>query len=96
MTNHFQLKDLGVTIFTFGIRNGNVKELRDMASLPTDEHSFILDSFQEFEALARRALHEGTKTLTVFIKCNLFRYSIKQANFLGPLRLVSDSRSPPV
>jgi CUB/sushi domain-containing protein len=36
-----------------------VKELRDMASLPTDEHSFILDSFQEFEALARRALHEG-------------------------------------
>ena len=55
----FQLKDLGVTVFTFGIRNGNVKELRDMASLPTDEHSFILDSFQEFEALARRALHEG-------------------------------------
>ena len=57
----FQLKDLGVTVFTFGIRNGNVKELRDMASLPTDEHSFILDSFQEFEALARRALHEGNK-----------------------------------
>ena len=48
-----------VEIFTFGIRNGNVKELRDMASNPKDEHSYILDSFQEFEALARRALHEG-------------------------------------
>ena len=30
-----------------------------MASTPTDEHCFILDSFQEFESLARRALHEG-------------------------------------
>ena len=53
------LKSLNVHIFTFGIRNGNVKELRDMASNPKDEHSYILDSFQEFEALARRALHEG-------------------------------------
>ena len=50
---------LGVTMFTFGIRNGNVKELRDMASYPKEEHTFILDSFDEFEALARRALHEG-------------------------------------
>ena len=49
-------------MFTFGIRNGNVKELRDMASDPKDEHSYILDSFQEFEALARRALHEGKFT----------------------------------
>ena len=53
------LKSLEVQMFTFGIRNGNVKELRDMASNPKDEHSYILDSFQEFEALARRALHEG-------------------------------------
>ena len=50
---------LGTTIFTFGIRNGNVKELKDMASEPKEEHAFILDSFDEFEALARRALHEG-------------------------------------
>jgi hypothetical protein len=54
------LKSLDVQVFTFGIRNGNVKELRDMASNPKDEHSYILDSFEEFEALARRALHEGT------------------------------------
>ena len=53
------LNSLDVQMFTFGIRNGNVKELRDMASDPKDEHSYILDSFQEFEALARRALHEG-------------------------------------
>ena len=46
-------------MFTFGIRNGNVKELRDMASDPKEDHSYVLDSFEEFEALARRALHEG-------------------------------------
>ena len=54
------LKTLGVELFTFGIRNGNVKELEAMASDPKDEHCFIVDSFEEFEALARRALHEGT------------------------------------
>ena len=32
-----------------------------MASEPRKEHSYILDSFQEFEALARRALHKGSK-----------------------------------
>ena len=32
-----------------------------MASKPEDEHAYILDSFEEFEALARRALHEGSK-----------------------------------
>ena len=52
------LKSLGVEFYTFGIRNGNVKELYDMASEPRSEHSFILDSFEEFEALARRALHK--------------------------------------
>ncbi|XP_061166124.1 sushi, von Willebrand factor type A, EGF and pentraxin domain-containing protein 1-like [Saccostrea echinata] len=52
------LRDKGVKIFTFGIRNGNVRELVDMASEPKNETSYILDSFEEFEALARRALHE--------------------------------------
>lgn len=52
------LKALGVEFYTFGIRNGNVKELFDMASEPRAEHSFIVDSFEEFEALARRALHK--------------------------------------
>lgn len=36
-----------------------LQELYDMASEPKEEHSYILDSFEEFEALARRALHEG-------------------------------------
>ncbi|XP_023320541.1 sushi, von Willebrand factor type A, EGF and pentraxin domain-containing protein 1 [Eurytemora carolleeae] len=53
-----RLKQQGVEFYTFGIRNGNVKELFDMASEPRSEHSFILDSFEEFEALARRALHK--------------------------------------
>lgn len=54
-----KLKNIGVEFYTFGIRNGNVKELYDMASEPREEHSFIVDSFEEFEALARRALHKA-------------------------------------
>ena len=53
-----KLKEIGVEFYTFGIRNGNVRELYDMASEPREEHSFIVDSFEEFEALARRALHK--------------------------------------
>jgi len=51
-----------IQVFTFGIRNGNVKELFDMASEPQQEHSYIVDSYEEFEALARRALHEDLHT----------------------------------
>ena len=54
-----RLREEAVEMFTFGIRNGNVRELFDMASEPQHEHSYIVDSFEEFEALARRALHEG-------------------------------------
>ena len=54
-----QLRRDGVEVFTFGIKNGNYKELHDMASEPKNEHTFILNTFEEFEALARRALHEG-------------------------------------
>lgn len=53
------LRDFGVEIFTFGIWQGNIRELNDMASHPKDEHCYLLHSFAEFEALARRALHEG-------------------------------------
>ena len=56
--------NLGVELFTFGIRNGNVRELEAMASSPKEEHFFVLDSFEEFEALARRALHEGKTAAT--------------------------------
>lgn len=52
------LRDFGVEIFTFGIWQGNIRELNDMASAPKDEHCYLLHSFEEFEALARRALHE--------------------------------------
>ncbi|OCU00923.1 sushi, von Willebrand factor type A, EGF and pentraxin domain-containing protein 1 isoform X1 [Xenopus laevis] len=52
------LRDLGVEIFTVGIWQGNIRELHDMASHPKEEHCYFLHSFAEFEALARRALHE--------------------------------------
>ncbi|ESO11988.1 hypothetical protein HELRODRAFT_158373 [Helobdella robusta] len=52
------LKQLGIEIFTIGISKGNVQELCEMASYPRVEHTYILNSFEEFEALARRALHE--------------------------------------
>ena len=53
------LRQEGVKVYTFGIQNGNVRELYDMASEPKNESCYILDSFEEFEALAKRALHEG-------------------------------------
>ncbi|XP_012216127.2 sushi, von Willebrand factor type A, EGF and pentraxin domain-containing protein 1 isoform X1 [Linepithema humile] len=56
------LKNTGATVFTFGIRTGNVEELHDIASSPGYTHSYLLDSFAEFEALARRALHRDLKT----------------------------------
>ena len=43
------IRNHGVEIFTFGIENGNVKELRAMASEPKLHHCYILDSFEEFE-----------------------------------------------
>lgn len=57
------LRDFGVEIFTFGIWQGNIRELNDMASTPKEEHCYLLHSFEEFEALARRALHEGNRSL---------------------------------
>jgi len=53
------VKNTGAMVFTFGIRTGNVEELHDIASTPGYTHSYLLDSFAEFEALARRALHRG-------------------------------------
>jgi CUB/sushi domain-containing protein len=52
-------EDLGAEVFTFGVRSGNTQELLEMASAPAQEHSFLLVSFEQFAALARRALHQG-------------------------------------
>jgi len=54
-----ELRNAGVEIFTFGIKEGNFIELCDMASDQKHEHVYILNTFEEFESLARRALHEG-------------------------------------
>ncbi|KOX71267.1 Sushi, von Willebrand factor type A, EGF and pentraxin domain-containing protein 1, partial [Melipona quadrifasciata] len=77
------LKIEGATIFTFGIRTGNVDELRDIASFPGDTHSYFLDSFVEFEALVRRALHRDLKTgkyvpVTYPDNCNLLCRNISE------------------
>ncbi|XP_066147032.1 sushi, von Willebrand factor type A, EGF and pentraxin domain-containing protein 1-like [Euwallacea fornicatus] len=52
-----ELKNNQVIIFTIGIRNGNYKELYELSSTPGEFYSYLLDSFEEFESLARRALH---------------------------------------
>lgn len=54
-----QLRQNFVTIFTIGIRNGNARELFDLASQPGQVYSYLLDSYKEFESLARQALHSG-------------------------------------
>ncbi|XP_063230514.1 sushi, von Willebrand factor type A, EGF and pentraxin domain-containing protein 1-like [Bacillus rossius redtenbacheri] len=56
-----RLRDSGAAVFTFGVRSGNTRELRDMATPPAALHSFLLDGFGEFAALARRALHQDLK-----------------------------------
>uniref|UniRef100_A0A8C4N059 Sushi, von Willebrand factor type A, EGF and pentraxin domain-containing protein 1 n=1 Tax=Equus asinus asinus TaxID=83772 RepID=A0A8C4N059_EQUAS len=68
------LRDFGVEIFTFGIWQGNIRELNDMASTPKEEHCYLLHSFEEFEALARRALHEDLPSGS-FIQEDMFHCS---------------------
>uniref|UniRef100_A0AAR5P549 Sushi, von Willebrand factor type A, EGF and pentraxin domain-containing protein 1 n=2 Tax=Dendroctonus ponderosae TaxID=77166 RepID=A0AAR5P549_DENPD len=53
-----ELKRSQITIFTIGMRNGNYKELYDLSSTLGQFYSYLLDSFKEFESLARRALHD--------------------------------------
>ncbi|XP_076647342.1 sushi, von Willebrand factor type A, EGF and pentraxin domain-containing protein 1 isoform X1 [Halictus rubicundus] len=70
------LKSAGATIFTFGIRTGNVQELHDIASFPGYSYGYFLDSFAEFEAFARRALHRDLRTgkyepVTLSDNCNI-------------------------
>lgn len=92
------LRDQQVEIFTFGIQNGNVKELYDMASDPPEEHSYILDSFEEFEALARRALHEGTEQNGYIKKPFSFLflvYNLLQVHKLLNVLFTSTSYLPP-
>ncbi|XP_060818726.1 sushi, von Willebrand factor type A, EGF and pentraxin domain-containing protein 1-like isoform X1 [Bombus pascuorum] len=77
------LKTAGATVFTFGIRTGNVDELHDIASSPGDTYSYFLDSFVEFEALVRRALHRDLKAgkyipVTYPDNCNLLCRNISE------------------
>ncbi|XP_059487265.1 sushi, von Willebrand factor type A, EGF and pentraxin domain-containing protein 1-like isoform X2 [Neocloeon triangulifer] len=57
-------EELSAEIFTFGVRNGNTQELLEMASSPN--HTFVLSSFEQFAALARRAFHRDLKAEDAF------------------------------
>lgn len=63
-----KLKNDNVTIITFGIQTGNYAELHQLSSEPGEEHSFLLDSFAQFESLARNALHSGIYIILKFEK----------------------------
>ncbi|KAJ1524769.1 hypothetical protein ONE63_009646 [Megalurothrips usitatus] len=70
------LKANGTFIFTFGIQSGNIIELEYMSSSPSDEFSYFVGSFDQFEALVRRALHQDLSTgsyqhLKISSPCNL-------------------------
>ncbi|KXJ84393.1 hypothetical protein RP20_CCG009862 [Aedes albopictus] len=56
------LKRKNVIIYSIGIQSGNYAELYNMSSSPGDSHSFLLDSFDHFETLARKAFHSDYKT----------------------------------
>lgn len=60
-----------VELFTFGIMDGNKYELTQIASDPKNKHRFLLNSFAEFEIVARRALHSG-KTLFYSVRDAVF------------------------
>lgn len=76
-----QLRRRGVRIFTIGIRHGNQEELREMATDPF--HCYILDDFEEFEALARRALHQGESNIFSFffllftLRANMRKWALR-------------------
>lgn len=56
-----ELKRDNITIYTIGIQSGNYEELYNISSNPGQVHSYLLDSFSQFESLARKALHADYK-----------------------------------
>ncbi|XP_018333054.1 sushi, von Willebrand factor type A, EGF and pentraxin domain-containing protein 1-like [Agrilus planipennis] len=70
------LKKKNVTIFTIGVKHGKYEELYELSSSsPGHLYSFLVDSFHQFESLARRALHVDIKggefvALGTDIPCN--------------------------
>lgn len=56
-----ELKQDNITIYTIGIQSGNYEELYNISSSPGQVHSYLLDSFDQFESLARKALHADYK-----------------------------------
>ncbi|CAB3367991.1 Hypothetical predicted protein [Cloeon dipterum] len=57
-------EEFSAEIFTFGVRNGNTLELLAMAT--SQNHTYVLSSFEQFAALARRALHQDLRPADAF------------------------------
>ncbi|XP_055618198.1 sushi, von Willebrand factor type A, EGF and pentraxin domain-containing protein 1-like [Toxorhynchites rutilus septentrionalis] len=57
-----KLKRKNVVIYSIGIQSGNLAELYNISSAPGENHSYLLDSFNHFETLARKALHSDYKS----------------------------------
>lgn len=45
------LRRAGVTVYAVGVKDANKSELRQIASHPTDKHTFIVDSFSKLKTL---------------------------------------------
>ncbi|XP_058442915.1 sushi, von Willebrand factor type A, EGF and pentraxin domain-containing protein 1-like isoform X2 [Malaya genurostris] len=56
------LKTNNVAIYSIGIQSGNYGELYKISSTPSEDHSYVLDSFNHFETLARKALHSDYRS----------------------------------
>ncbi|XP_055523737.1 sushi, von Willebrand factor type A, EGF and pentraxin domain-containing protein 1-like [Wyeomyia smithii] len=56
------LKRNNVSIYSIGIQSGNLAELYNISSSPGENYSYLLDSFNHFETLARKALHSDYKS----------------------------------
>ncbi|KAM9309153.1 collagen alpha-6(VI) chain-like [Pholidichthys leucotaenia] len=48
------LRGAGVTVYAVGVKNANMTELKQMASHPTEEHMFSVDSFAELKRLQKK------------------------------------------
>ena len=55
-----QLKNVGVVIYSVGIGSGiDMSELKTIASLPTNNHVFLLRNFHELSTLEKNISHSA-------------------------------------
>jgi len=67
------LLDSGVTVYTIGVGNVYVPELRQIASDPDDDHSFLLRSFTDAAAFVQ--LLSGTTCDSMLTLCHIISHN---------------------